>query len=265
MKKTTTSRSDNQTRKANKKVLISVVIAALVLAIGTVVVFAYLSGKSESVNNKFSADSDPTLTAGESVAVNDSGYTVYIRAAVIVTWQKTESGETLIYATKPSETADYTITFANLLGVDADLVPETWTLGNDGFYYYTSPVANGASTKPLYNSVVLKDTATVPEGYSLKVEFATQAVQAIGTTDNVGSTTDNATYAAGTLAVVDAWKVLTAIYTDSAVKGTGTGADVINAKAKNGIVLIYKGNNVPPAGSGDGADPIDDVPDDIWG
>ena len=51
MKKTTTSRSDNQTRKTNKKVLISVVIAALVLAIGTVVVFAYLSGKSGSVNN----------------------------------------------------------------------------------------------------------------------------------------------------------------------------------------------------------------------
>ena len=261
MKKSTTSHSDTSGRRVNKKVLISVVVAALAVVIGAVAVFAYLSGKSGSVENSFDSHSDPALTVStgaDSVAVNDSGYSVYIRAAVIVTWQKTDNGQTLVYATAPSPATDYTITFANLLAVDADLVPGQWTLGNDGFYYYTSPVANGASTKPLYNSVAVKDTATVPEGYSLKVEFATQAVQAIGTTDN-------ATYAAGTLAVVDAWDVLTAIYTDSAVKGTGTGADVINAKAKNGIVLIYKGNNVPPAGSGDGADPIDDFPDDIWG
>ena len=128
------------------------------------------------------------------------------------------------------------------------------------FYYYTSPVANGASTKPLYNSVVVKDTATVPEGYSLKVEFATQAVQAIGTTDNVGSTTDNDTYAAGTLAVVDAWDVLTALYTRNPVtlyQGTGTGEDTIKAVADGAIVLIYKDARVVHPRPGDsGTDPI---------
>ena len=50
-----------------------------------------------------------------------------------------------------------------------------WTLGTDGFYYYSASVAPGDLTDVLIASIVQKDTA--PDGYSLAVHVAATAIQ----------------------------------------------------------------------------------------
>ncbi len=287
---------NRNSRKTSKKYLVITICLALALAIGTIVVFAHLSGKSGALKNTLVADVDPKPEVKEtmipadgpgypikkdvSVSVGDNDYTVYVRAAIVVTWAKDEFDEEgnvithLVHPEAPVLGTDYTLDL-NLAG--GNIAPDQWRFAPDGFYYYTSPVSG---IKGENETAVLINEATQiwdgedpypvrQDGYVLRVEIAAQTIQAIGTTDKKASENENGTYAEGTLAVVDAWDVETAIYTTlagtaSAVEGTGTGADVIDAKAKNGTVLIYKGN-VSLSGNQNGADPIDDFPDDIWG
>jgi len=183
------------TQSKRKRILPVLLAVTFVLAVTVATVYAYLSASTNTVSNSFSADVDPDITIAESfnpdtdnvktdvaVQVGKTGYTVYVRAAIVVTW-KDASGNVL--ATKPVSPTDYTIT----------LNDTNWFLHTDGYYYCKSPVQSGNATPVLITTCAPVEGKT-PAGYGLNVEIIAQAVQAKGTTD-VG----------GTPAVTDAWGV----------------------------------------------------------
>ena len=183
------------TQSKRKRILPVILAVTFVLAVTVATVYAYLSASTNTVSNSFSADVDPVLSITETfednvksnvaVQVEKAGettYTVYVRAAIVVTW-KDASGNVL--ATKPVSPTDYTIT----------LNDTNWFLHTDGYYYCKSPVKSGEATPVLITTCAPVEGKT-PEGYGLNVEIIAQAVQAKGTTD-VG----------GTPAVTDAWGV----------------------------------------------------------
>ncbi len=183
------------TQSKRKRILPVILAVTFVLAVTVATVYAYLSASTNTVSNSFSADVDPVLSITETfkdnvksnvaVQVEKAGettYTVYVRAAIVVTWKDT-SGNVL--ATKPVSPTDYTIT----------LNDTNWFLHTDGYYYCKSPVQSGNATPVLITTCAPVEGKT-PEGYGLNVEIIAQAVQAKGTTD-VG----------GTPAVTDAWGV----------------------------------------------------------
>ncbi|MBE6578271.1 MAG: hypothetical protein E7651_00515 [Ruminococcaceae bacterium] len=183
------------TQSKRKRILPVILAVTFVLAVTVATVYAYLSASTNTVSNSFSADVDPDITIAESfnpdtdnvktdvaVQVGKTGYTVYVRAAIVVTW-KDASGNVL--ATKPVSPTDYTIT----------LNDTNWFLHTDGYYYCKSPVQSGNATPVLITTCAPVEGKT-PAGYGLNVEIIAQAVQAKGTTD-VG----------GTPAVTDAWGV----------------------------------------------------------
>lgn len=247
---------DNNSRKKNKKYLVVVVSLALVLALGVITAFAYLSGKTGSVKNTLLADVDPDPTINEtitptsgpgypvkedvSVSVGDNAYTVYVRAAIVVNWTKEIQDENdniiqLVHSDIPQLGTDYTL---DLNLANGDLAENQWRLGSDGYYYYTSPVAGNGTTTVLINEATQIWNGGSPypvreDGYVLSIEIVAQTVQAIGTTDDYN-----------VLAVVDAWGVKT--------------------KEIDNKILIYKDENVqdPSVGS---PDPIGLPWDDTFG
>ena len=125
-------------RRRSAKYRRAVIFLLAVLCVSLVVgsVYAYLKWSAGTVNNTFSIETpiDPTVsetftsgnTVKKNVAVNvgNPGYSVYVRAAVVITW-KNSTGEVL--GTKPVQDTDYTLT----LGSDK------WFC-EDGYYYYKS-------------------------------------------------------------------------------------------------------------------------------
>lgn len=169
-----------------KKIFIVVFAAIVIAAILVGAVYAALQGKTATpVDNKMSAATDLTAKVTEtfddelkedvSVDVGNPGYSVYVRANIVVTW-KNANGD--VYAKLPVEGTDYTLS----LNTAAPTAQKLWFKGQDGFYYYTSPVVSG-KTEVLINSCSLKDGVVPPEGYQLSVEVVAQTVQYKGTTD----------------------------------------------------------------------------------
>ena len=171
-----------------------VFLAVLFVIAGTVAtVYAYLKTSTPAVNNTFSAAQDPEATITESfdpetekknvaVKVGDTGYSVYVRAVIVVTWKNAENGDVL--ATKPVAGTDYEIS----------LNTSDW-FEKDGFYYHEEPVPSKGTTADLIISC--KPIAgKTPAGYGLNVEIVAQTIQAAGKAD------------AGDIpAVTKAWKV----------------------------------------------------------
>ena len=87
-----------------------------VAAIAAATVYAYLQTKTPAVTNSVSAAKDPELTIVEDfdektksnvkVQVGNVGYSVYVRAAIVVTWK---DGSGNVSAVKPVAGKDYTI------------------------------------------------------------------------------------------------------------------------------------------------------------
>lgn len=143
-------------------------------------VAAYLSLSSGEVTNEFDNGSQPVVAVNtdNSITVQDKGYAVFLRAAVVVNWQN-DSNE--ILADMPVKDTDYSLSLG-----------DGWK-NIDGFYYYTSKIQADTKTAP----VVTITTKTEKSGYELKVTVIAQTVQAIGQTD--GNTPVDA--------VKDAWGV----------------------------------------------------------
>ena len=214
-----------------KRIIITVFAVIVTASVLVGVVYAVLSAKSNIATNKFTAEKDPSITVDEALTtvvetdmngeplvivkkdvcidVGNPGYTVYVRAKVVVTW-KDDAGN--VYSKIPTASTnenpgDYTISYNT---VETPGAAKQWFEGPDGIYYYTSPVPDVSDTstepsgitQPLIN--ICEQLKPAPEGYHLSVEILTQVVQALGTTD-VGNIP----------AVVDAWKVdLTKTETD---------------------------------------------------
>ena len=154
----------------------------LILSLAAAKVFAYLKQSAGKAENTFLSEQSVTPQINEtfngneksnvSVFVGDAGYSVYVRAAVIITW-KDSSGNVL--AETPSLLRqDYEISY--------NLKEGGWFYGNDGFYYYSIPVESGSSTDTLINNC--KPLSGAPEnGYSLDVEIIAQTIQSAGFSD----------------------------------------------------------------------------------
>ena len=131
-------------RKNKKLVLLISVVTILILALTAGTTLAWLKSSSGPV-------------------VNTSNIDAYIRATVVINWVDDKGN---IAAQKPEAGKDYTISYASNTG---------WWPGDDGFYYYSSPVAPWKTTDDkdltgiLINSCQLAEGAQVPDGYSLSV------------------------------------------------------------------------------------------------
>lgn len=151
-------------------VLIMAVLLLLGAAVGSTV--AFLIDRTEPMENSFEYASvfcEVTGNSGNSnVQVKNTGTTdAYIRATYVINWMDSSGN---IAASEPEG-------YSYSLNENPD---SKWLKGEDGYFYYTSPVAPGASTE----GSLLTCTVTSPENpeYTLSVEVLAQAIQS--TPDN---------------------------------------------------------------------------------
>mgnify|MGYP002762686746 CR=1 FL=1 len=154
--------------KRSLVLVVSLLALLLVVAGGTL---AWLTAQ-DSVSNTFTpahvtCDVEETFngTAKSNVSIkNTSDIPVYIRASIIVTWKDSKGN---VYGQLPVAGTDYTM----------DIAADGW-VPNGGYYYYTSPVAVGATTGTLISSCTVKAGATPPgDDYKLSVEIIAEAIQ----------------------------------------------------------------------------------------
>lgn len=173
-------------QKDNRATRLSAIVIAiaviLVVTVGSVFA-AYLKYSKDVLNNFESADSvtptihesfeDKTVKKDVSFNVGPTEYPVYVRVAIVITWQN-EQG--IVYF-KPVEEDDYEIAL-NL---------DDWTLRDDGYYYYNTPVESNGETSELIRLCRQLNPAPV-DGYTLSVDIIVQTIQAVGYTDGEDNT-----------------------------------------------------------------------------
>lgn len=211
---------------SHKTLLVKVIVAAAVTAIiFTTLAYALYIRYTEKMSNTFDPaySTDPVINETfnkylkENVYFNVgvTEYPVYVRAKIVVTWQKKNpdydpnddppSDEYLTDFKTPEEGAgkDYEIKFANLsTGGSLMSGKSEWVYrAEDGYYYFTAPVSSGESTDVLIDSC--KQLKDGPDGYALNVNIIVQTVQAVGYTDGYDGTGDAEQYKAWR----DAWGI----------------------------------------------------------
>jgi len=186
------------------------VILCAILALTAITVLAYLSTTTGSLVNIFKPANDPEVNINEvttpaikdgmiteksdvKVNVGNPGYAVYVRAVIVVNWEKNNT-EGTYHATKPVLDTDYTL---NLNAID-------W-FEHNGFYYHKAMVAFDGHTESTKETAALINSCsqiagTAPPGYHLDVQIIAQTIQALGTTDNDAANPNIP-------AVTDAWKI----------------------------------------------------------
>lgn len=148
--------------------------AALVLVVSVGGTLAFLAVRSAQLNNTFTPGvvTSQVIAAEQERSVKNTGdVDAYIRAAVTVNWVSKAANDNTTYGLRPVEREDYSLT----------INATDWVAHTDGYYYYKHRVAPGDTTQPLVTDITTLSTA--PEGYTLAVEVAAEAVQANGTTD----------------------------------------------------------------------------------
>lgn len=168
-------RNDRPKRKVRYRVNKTLfALLAIVMVIGAVVgtTVAFLVTDTSPVENKFAYASvscevkeDFIGNTKENVQITNTGSTdAYIRATYVVNWLDARG---YIVASVP-EDYSYTLT---------ENPDSKWTEGNDGYFYYLSPVAPGESTP----GSLLTCTVTRPDNpeYRLSVEILATAIQSV--------------------------------------------------------------------------------------
>lgn len=123
------------------------------------------------------------------VTVGDTGYPVYVRVAIVITWKDKDD---VVHFKKPTRDTDYLL----------ELLLEDWEYNAaDGYYYYKKAVESNGQTTVLIQLCKQLDGAEAPDGCSLSVEIIAQTVQAVGSTDVSGKPTES-----GIPAYKDAWE-----------------------------------------------------------
>ncbi len=161
--------------------------AAAVALIATLAVggtLAWLSAYTQPVKNTFVMGTvPPQVTESfenhqvkEDVAVTNTGnIPAYIRVALVFTWQEGE-GENAKVVGKPVDPAeDLNIVWGDGTGT-AEAPGNGWIKIGD-YYYYTQPVAAGATTPNLIDKATVKnDPAT--NGYHMNLQVIADSIQA---------------------------------------------------------------------------------------
>ena len=119
-----------------------------------------------SIEEKF----DASFTVKENVFVKNEGTApAYMRATVSVYWEDLD-GNQLWEA--PKEGSDYTMKWGNAVSEGAN---PRWTLGDDGYYYWSDPVGADEQTENLIDKATQSGTIGDKR---LVVDISTQALQA---------------------------------------------------------------------------------------
>ena len=158
--------------KSLTRVIITVAAILSVIAIAVGSTLAYLWTKTPPLENSLepvevSCRVNETFNGDvkSNVSVTNTGdVTAYVRAAIIATWRdsdgNTYGGET------PVEGVSYSVAFGS----------SDWVKGEDGYYYYTAPLAAGQTTSALLDTLA-PISEKIPKGYTLSVRILAQAVQ----------------------------------------------------------------------------------------
>lgn len=165
------------------RILSYILIAVAVIAIITASVYAAFFRNSDIVKNTFTPavskipdineSFDGTTKKDVRIAVGETEYPVYVRAALVFNWQEKGESNEVVYFNQPEKDTDYTLTINY----------EKWELKDDGFYYYSDPVASKGETEALIlKCAQIKDAPN--EKYTLSVKVLAQTVQAVGRTDD---------------------------------------------------------------------------------
>ena len=150
--------------KLHSKATALLLIAALLLTLTVGGTLSYIVTGSALSVNRFSPAFVALSVSDDGKVTNTGNVDAYIRAAVVVNWMD-NSGN--VCGIKPNCTLS---------------VSDNWTVGNDGFYYYSDKVAPSAST--LTAPAYITDHDVPPSSqYSLSIEIAAEALQADGETD----------------------------------------------------------------------------------
>ncbi len=175
----------NKYKRNSKKQMcrLLTVLSSVILISGLIVgtTLAYIMDNKGPLTNTFmpstvevSIDEAFENDVKTNVSVKNTGDTeAYIRAAVIVTWKDAEGN---VYPEVPVAGTDYLITYN--LGTAG--IKSCWIKGADGFYYYTSPIADGENTDVLISTCTPADVET-PVGYGLNVEILASGIQSVPT------------------------------------------------------------------------------------
>lgn len=147
---------------------------AIVMVIGAVVgtTVAFLITNTGPVENKFAYASvscavEETFDGStkEKVQIKNTGSTdAYIRATYVVSWVDKDGN---IAASVP-EGYSYTL---------SENPKNTWTKGENGYFYYLTPVAPGASTPGSLLTCTVTYPVTENPEYTLSVEILATAIQ----------------------------------------------------------------------------------------
>ncbi|MBQ4642513.1 MAG: hypothetical protein IJB47_07900 [Oscillospiraceae bacterium] len=166
------------TRKKSILLLVSLVLL-LALAVGGTL--ALLIADTESVVNTFTPGStDVTIEetfnqpyeTKENVSIKNAGdVPVYIRVAIIPTWEDGDGNPVGIAAGLSDLTIDWGATGGNEM---EETPGNGWEKGKDGFWYYTSPVSAGNST----NNLITSATVITSNGYKMNLQILAQSIQA---------------------------------------------------------------------------------------
>ncbi len=157
--------------KKSKKLILSIICAALAITMGVLVVYALVSKQAEgSSDNDFTAGyvSCQVISDGTSYTIqNTSNTEAYIRAAVLVNWKKADGS----YLAKPTNT-----TFTS----ESNWSHTTVTGTENSYYYYTVKVpAQEYTTKLIVDSSTINANNTAPEaGATLEIKVVAEAIQA---------------------------------------------------------------------------------------
>lgn len=144
----------------------------LVLILGIGGTLALLVDRDESITNTFTPaqvschvteNFDGTTKSNVNV-VNDSNITAYIRVK-LVTYRVNDAGQHI----------------GGTAGIPTFTPGDGW-FEQDGYYYYSQPVAAGASpATALISSITLNDTYTDADGGKQVIEVMAEAIQSVPT------------------------------------------------------------------------------------
>lgn len=174
-----------------QKILAVALIALVVIGAAAGAAFGYLSAQTGPVQNTFTPDQETNPAIVETFAnnvksdvkvdVGNPGYAVYVRAAIVVTWEDS-NGNT--YSQRPVASTDYRMQWN---------ATDWFYNTTDGFFYHKAMVADNGTAGSSLTSVLIRECVQLQEGpliqedgterYQLHVEIIAQTIQALGTTD----------------------------------------------------------------------------------
>lgn len=164
--------------RTHKRVVLLCLAAVLVVAAAIGGTLAWITSRTYGLTNTFDPKEVPnevheTFTQGgttkSNVQIKNVGdMPAYIRVALVPVWRNLDGSGAGI----PASLDQFTI--ATL--PEGSTPVNKWVL-DDGYYYYTEPVAPGASTQALIDTATVN---TTKEGKYLELQILSQSIQALG-------------------------------------------------------------------------------------